>query len=147
MPLAQLIYHSRPSAELGGTEVSKIVREASQSNASRGITGYLLATPGHFVQVLEGDALQINGLFQKIARDERHHQVALLHYGQISVRRFSRWSMGSRLFASGAELFLRFGSTGALDPAALSGEAARELLAELAASDPGSKVSGQAKVA
>lgn len=54
----------------------------------------LLYMEGCFFQVLEGHRNVIEQLFEKIAKDNRHHHVIKLIVEPIEVRAFGNWTMG-----------------------------------------------------
>jgi hypothetical protein len=66
---------------------------AMPRNAAMGITGLLLASSRYFIQVLEGDARQINALYLRIAADPRHERVQLMGYTPIQRRQYPVWAM------------------------------------------------------
>lgn len=66
---------------------------ARSHNKSLGITGALLMSADHFVQVLEGEEDVVRGLYAAIAEDPRHDSVELLEDGMVPERVFARWSM------------------------------------------------------
>ena len=74
-------------------DLEELLRQARQSNRDRLITGILLFSGYHFVQVLEGGRQVINETFGRIARDDRHDDVQLLCVDEIGERRFGDWSM------------------------------------------------------
>jgi hypothetical protein len=43
--------------------------------------------------VLEGERSKVNRLYARILADQRHKDVELLHFEEISDRRFGAWSM------------------------------------------------------
>jgi hypothetical protein len=57
------------------------------------ITGFLLASRTHFLQVIEGTFEDINATYLRIARDKRHEQIQLLSYEVIDARLFEAWAM------------------------------------------------------
>lgn len=93
MPLIQLIYVSDAVEPFDNEQLVTMTTKAQAANASRDITGMLIYGGGHFLQVLEGRLDNVNGLFQKIRADARHHHVELLAMHPIEGRRFSHWSM------------------------------------------------------
>lgn len=94
MSLCRLIYRSRASAgALDQDNLLALLDQCVLSNDLLGITGLLLVTDGHFLQVLEGESEAINDLFQRISRDPRHGEVRLIQYDSVAERRFDSWSM------------------------------------------------------
>lgn len=74
-------------------ELSKLVDSACANNQKMGITGLLLYSGGHFIQILEGDGLAISSLFAKISRDPRHKEVKRLFHKVANQRLFPDWGM------------------------------------------------------
>jgi hypothetical protein len=91
--LIQLIYRSKVSRHVRLSDAEKIAEGASPRNASADISGLLLYTPTHFIQVLEGDEPVVRKLFSKIERDERHHQVEVIADRPLTERQFGEWAM------------------------------------------------------
>ncbi|NLP04649.1 BLUF domain-containing protein [Candidatus Fermentibacteria bacterium] len=69
------------------------VHIASDKNRDRGITGALIATRDHFLQVLEGDFGPVNEIFASIARDPRHEDIQLVAFGPADSRLVEGWNM------------------------------------------------------
>jgi hypothetical protein len=73
-------------------------------------------------------------LFNGIVRDERHLDLRILLYEEISERRFSNWTMGqvdvSRINAG---LILKYFKSTKIDPYSASGHATMALIHELVA--------------
>jgi len=63
------------------------------TNARLGITGGLLYSEGHVMQVPEGGAKSVRALFAAIAADSRHRSVTRLADGPVQGRAFADWSM------------------------------------------------------
>ena len=89
----RLIYKSRSSQPIDWDFVNQLIGSSESRNEKVGITGVLLATRSHFLQVLEGDFDEINRLFMRIARDERHDEVQLISFGAVETRLFGGWAM------------------------------------------------------
>lgn len=89
----QLIYRSRVSRHVRFADAQQIAKKASQKNASANISGLLLYTPTHFVQLLEGEKSTVRATFDRIARDERHTEVKVIGEGDIEERSFGGWGM------------------------------------------------------
>ena len=105
-PTHAVLYRSTEAASLTGGDLLKIVENAQDANARRGITGLLLhgrmtfvaGVPGMFVQWIEGEAAAVEDLYATIRRDERHTRVETLAEGAVHElagrrRLFSLWSM------------------------------------------------------
>jgi hypothetical protein len=91
--LVRLLYASRavdPSPDV----IEDILAQSRQFNPSCGITGILCYGGGIFLQALEGGRMAVSDLYGHIQKDPRHKDVVLLHYEEISERRFGGWTMG-----------------------------------------------------
>jgi sporulation-control protein spo0M len=132
--LVRLMYASRTTGAIGPEELTAILRKSRQNNPGAGVTGLLCLSGGIFLQVLEGGRLQVSALYNRIAADPRHRDVALLSYDEIEERSFAGWSMGvidlSRLNPA---LLMKYSETAVLDPYALSGKVSMALFNELIA--------------
>lgn len=132
--LVRLMYASRAVDGTDAEAIAAIVRQSKVHNGGAGITGLLCFSDGIFLQVLEGGRSAVSALYNGIAADPRHRDVVLLHYAEITERRFSGWSMGQvNLGRLNPALLLKYSETAVLDPYAVSGEASMALLDELVA--------------
>ncbi len=62
-------------------------------NSLLDVTGFLIATPAYFAQLLEGDGHALDALMLSIERDPRHSDVAVIERRDVEERRYPRWSM------------------------------------------------------
>ena len=131
--LVRLLYASR-AVDTSNEAIDAILTRSRQSNPLCGITGILCYGGGIFLQAIEGGRMAVSELFAHIQRDVRHKDVVLLHYEEISERRFGGWTMGqvntSRLNTS---ILLKYAEKPELDPYAVSGKVSLALLEELMA--------------
>ncbi len=95
--LFTLIYTSVPSFPMEEQDLEDLLTEARSCNQAHDITGLLVYTGSRFIQVLEGTQSEVQGLYQRIVRDDRHHSEILVYETRIQQRCFSDWSMGYRL--------------------------------------------------
>lgn len=59
------------------------------------ITGLLLHAPnGNFVQLIEGDAEDVENVLSRITSDKRHHNISVFIDQVIEHRAFPDWEMG-----------------------------------------------------
>ena len=101
----RLVYRSRCSGEMSREIVRSILHESSELNRSEDITGALLATDTHFLQVLEGEFKSLNRTFARIFNDPRHRDVELISFGPAASRLFEGWAMrGLGVFDLNTEL-------------------------------------------
>jgi hypothetical protein len=89
----RLLYVSRAVGPQTTTMTTSILAQAHTNNPKQGITGVLCQGQGFFFQWIEGERSQVNGLYRRIVADKRHSDVEILHYEEITERRFGQWSM------------------------------------------------------
>ncbi|MDP2035406.1 MAG: BLUF domain-containing protein [Polaromonas sp.] len=132
--LVRLLYASR-SADPGSSEVTESILAQSRShNPAMGITGILCYGGGIFLQALEGGRAQVSDLYGHIQKDPRHTDVVLLHYEEISERRFGGWTMGQVNVANvNTSILLKYSEKAELDPYSVSGKVSLALREDLMA--------------
>ena len=90
----RLIYKSRSIlVEVDMETINDIVERSKDLNQRNQISGALLATRTHFLQVIEGEFAPVNQTFFRIASDSRHDNLELVSYGQVEKRLFEGWVM------------------------------------------------------
>ncbi|MDZ4763124.1 MAG: BLUF domain-containing protein [Chloroflexota bacterium] len=94
MSLISLIYLSFATQTWSDTDLKMLLQSCRTNNTAKKITGMLLYRDKFFMQVLEGDAADVEPLFEQIKRDQRHMGVLVVHKKAISARSFVDWSMG-----------------------------------------------------
>ena len=131
--LVRLLYASR-AVDAGPEAIESILAQARQHNLATGITGILCYGGGIFLQAIEGGRRAVSQLYNQIVADPRHQDVELLHYQEITERRFGGWTMGQvNLAKLNASIVLKYSERPELDPYAVSGEVSLALLEELMA--------------
>ena len=131
--LVRLLYASR-AVDTSPDAIESILSQARQHNPVSGITGILCYGDGIFLQCIEGGRMQVSELYGTIQADDRHREVALLHFEEIAERRFGGWSMGQvNLSKLNQSIILKYSETPALDPYAVTGRMSLALLEDLAA--------------
>jgi hypothetical protein len=93
MALFELLYVSTQNKE-SAYEVAAILESSVRHNKRNAITGMLLYCGGNFMQVLEGDEVDVMETYSRIQNDKRHHDVMNLMASEIPSRNFDKWSMG-----------------------------------------------------
>ncbi|MFZ5538670.1 MAG: BLUF domain-containing protein [Pseudomonadota bacterium] len=132
--LVRLLYASRTADAVTHEVIESILAQSRKHNPELGITGILCHGGDVYMQVLEGGRDAVNGLYNKIVRDKRHRDVVLLHYEEVTERRFAGWTMGQvNLAKVNPSTLLKYSEKPVLDPYATSGRAAMALLEELIA--------------
>ncbi|WP_332775110.1 BLUF domain-containing protein [Polaromonas sp.] len=131
--LVRLLYASRavdPRPEI----IEAILTQSRHFNPTCGITGILCYGGDIFLQAIEGGRMAVNELYGHIQRDPRHKDVVLLHYEEITERRFGGWTMGQvNLSKLNQSILLKYSEKPVLDPYAVSGKVSFALLEELMA--------------
>ena len=131
--LVRLLYASR-AVDGQPSVIESILAQSRQFNPSTGITGILVYGGGIFLQAIEGGREAVSDLYGHIQKDARHKDVVLLHYEEISDRRFGGWTMGQvRLDKLNPSIVLKYSETADLDPYSVSGAVSFALLEELMA--------------
>ncbi|MBX3588517.1 MAG: BLUF domain-containing protein [Ramlibacter sp.] len=131
--LVRLLYASR-AVDTRPEAIESILAQARQHNPVSGITGILCYGGGIFLQAIEGGRMAVSDLFGHIQRDARHKDVALLHYEEISERRFGSWTMGQvNLSKLNHSILLKYSERAELDPYSVSGKVSFALLEDLMA--------------
>mgnify|MGYP006421360535 CR=1 FL=1 len=123
-----------PSTQL---VVFDIVRKSRRDNPSRwgGVVGALLFGDGYFLQVLEGDAQNLDELSKVIFRDERHRDPRVLRRQPIDATRFAQWSMKFPSMSKDLRRALGLGGLGKFNPYKLSETKLDTLVDHLAANE------------
>jgi hypothetical protein len=131
--LVRLLYASR-AVDTSAQAIDAILSQSRQSNPLCGITGILCYGGGIFLQAIEGGRMAVSELFGHIQKDSRHKDVVLLHYEEISERRFGGWTMGQvNMSRINVSILLKYAERPELDPYSVSGSVSLALLEELMA--------------
>jgi hypothetical protein len=132
--LVRLVYTSRAKDAATPEIMHSILTASRKNNPGNGITGVLCTNGTVFLQMLEGGRKEVNDTYNRIANDTRHHDVQILHFEEITERKFSAWSMGKVSFDRvNMSTLLKHSSKAVLDPYCVPGSASVALLEELVA--------------
>jgi hypothetical protein len=132
--LVRLVYASRASEIYTPQTFDSILVSSRKNNPPNGITGVLCTNGFIFLQLLEGGRKEVNETFYRIAQDKRHTDVQILHFEEISERKFAGWAMGKVSFDRiNLAILLKHSAKAVLDPYSVSGSASVALLEELMA--------------
>lgn len=114
--LRSAIYKSRCKGLANWDLVESILESSTKNNPANAITGVLLATETHFLQLLEGEFEALNATLERISRDSRHYEVQMISFSEIEARRFGDWGMhGIGLFNLNHELEAKLGNKFGVD--------------------------------
>ncbi|OOQ59354.1 BLUF domain-containing protein [Mucilaginibacter pedocola] len=97
--MKNLLYVSTSRTLLGDEILMEILEVSRRNNKLHNITGVLLYCEGSFIQVLEGDDDEVDTIFEKIERDNRHKNVIVMMNEPIEKRNFPNWAMGFGLMS------------------------------------------------
>ena len=132
--LVRLLYVSRAVNKDSTKAIESILESSRAHNMGNGITGVLCYGGGVFLQAIEGGRQSVNQLYNHIVVDERHTDVELLHYEEITERRFGGWTMGQvNLSKLNISIVLKYSERPEFDPYSVSGKVSLALLEELMA--------------
>ena len=132
--LVRLLYASR-AVDTSPAAIEAILAQSRQHNPPSGITGVLCYGGGILLQAIEGGRSAVSALYGHIQRDPRHTDVELLHYEEITERRFGGWTMGQvNLSKVNHSILLKYCEKPELNPYVVSGKVSFALLEELMAS-------------
>ncbi|MEO1008294.1 MAG: BLUF domain-containing protein [Planctomycetota bacterium] len=92
--LLQVCYISRRADGVSDDDVvTHIVLPAMLRNRWQDITGCLWFDEDHFLQVLEGPAVETSSMMDRILTDDRHLEVDVVSEHAVRRRHFARFSM------------------------------------------------------
>ncbi len=116
--ILQLVYASAETSPFSDEELMALLEQSRQANEARNVTGMLLYHEGSFIQALEGEPETVRSLYDKIARDGRHHNERVIYEVEQDERNFDGWTLGfHRIDAAseapdGIDQFLETGELG-----------------------------------
>lgn len=76
-------YVSTAVRDLQQNEVDEILEETQLRNNKHGVNGLLIYSDGNFFEVLEGEKINIKGLFKIIEEDERHKNIIMIFEKEV----------------------------------------------------------------
>ena len=97
--IRSILYQSRATTDFPSLVDQDILETAYHRNRADQITGYLVRTPRHYFQYLEGPSAALDALVADIQSDQRHDRFELLQDEAVSSRRFRNWAMGYHLMS------------------------------------------------
>ena len=95
--IRSILYQSRPTTDFPSLVDQDILETAYHRNRANQITGYLVRTPSHYFQYLEGPCAALDALTADIQYDQRHDRFEPLQQEAVSSRGFRNWAMGYHL--------------------------------------------------
>ena len=70
-----ICFVSNKNKEISIEQIEELLHSSSVNNDSSGIKGLLLYSEGNFFQIIEGEKINVKGLFEKIKKDLRHYGI------------------------------------------------------------------------
>ena len=138
MVLCRLMYASEAVASLAYPDLKDIMEKSEKNNIPVGISGMLCFGNDKFLQILEGERLQISATYERILQDERHYKSELIEFVEIESRLFTNWSMkvvqmGKQFPKKLKELSLKYSSYPNFDPTVMTSNQCLDFMKELSA--------------
>lgn len=93
MSIYYIIYASKCQQGLEADQLEHILVHSSIFNKINSVTGILLFSEGHFLQLIEGNKEDVINLWNSIQADTRHYDFYKIVEGSLEERMFSDWSM------------------------------------------------------
>ena len=92
-PVRRLVYVSRSLIDADRATLEEMVELSCVRNVAVGITGMLWFDGDNFAQVLEGDHDRVGETIERIRKDRRHTDCAVVVDREVSRRAFGQWGM------------------------------------------------------
>ena len=92
--MKRIIYKSRAKPWIKASDLASLLRVSRVNNAKSGLTGLLVYSRGHFLQVLEGRQGAVDATFERIVADPRHSACEIVCEERIFEPDFGDWLMG-----------------------------------------------------
>lgn len=91
--MIQVLYSSKTNTDLTMREINHILEVSRRNNSKNNVTGILLYRNGEFLQLLEGDEINVHYTLKKIMDDQRHSDINIFFDKVVERRLFTNWSM------------------------------------------------------
>jgi hypothetical protein len=94
MSVYQLIYTSQSTPEMTEKVLIDILIKAQVNNFRNKLSGMLVLKNSNFMQLIEGNKIDVIALYNKIKNDSRHKNVKIILEAVRSDREMPSWAMG-----------------------------------------------------
>ena len=91
--LIDIIYASAATVDFNKDDIRRLLERSRTHNKAHNISGMLLYYNRSFFQIIEGPEDEIEKLYKRIEKDNRHNLVKLITE-EIPQRDFKDWTMG-----------------------------------------------------
>ncbi|MEM5516886.1 BLUF domain-containing protein [Henriciella sp. AS95] len=89
----RLVYVSTAVDGLSDKDIEDILNVSQNNNDQRYLTGFLAHNGRSFMQALEGVRSEVQDIYSRILKDDRHYGVTQIIGEPVSARAFPQWSM------------------------------------------------------
>jgi hypothetical protein len=103
-----IMYKSIPSDDIVKNQFQKLLQKSQDRNQLHDITGYIFLSKKKIIQLIEGDDVLIDTLYNLIKIDERHFNVMTIIDKKIEKRTMKNWNMAVLDFWNDEEKFDEF---------------------------------------
>lgn len=92
--LKRMAWSSIPSPSFTAARLGEIIAPARIDNQRNQVSGMLVYTGAHFLEIVEGDERDLEAIWSRVERDDRHQ--GLLQHGSepCDGRWFADWKVG-----------------------------------------------------
>jgi hypothetical protein len=94
-----IVYASSAVNRLSQSELVELLGISRRKNEACGVTGMLLYRDGTYLQLVEGERADVDGLLETLRKDPRHRSIQVLREGYLPQRLFPEWSMAFKNLA------------------------------------------------
>ena len=91
--LRRIAWSSVPSSSFSAARLGEIVAPARWNNKCNDVSGVLLYTGMHFLEILEGEESVLNEMWSRLENDHRHASLVRIGDEACEERRFVGWKM------------------------------------------------------
>jgi hypothetical protein len=91
--MIQVLYSSKTKTDISQNEINDILEVSRKNNQKNKVTGILLYRNREFLQLLEGERINVYYTLKKIMEDQRHTNVNVFYENEIQKSLFNNWSM------------------------------------------------------
>ena len=89
----RLVYVSTVARDVSEADIGSILDVSASNNHERRITGFLVHNGHHFMQALEGEHEEVQEIYDRILKDDRHFGIVQIIGENIEQRAFPDWAM------------------------------------------------------
>jgi len=90
----RVMYMSSARRFISDSELEELLETSRINNKKRNLTGLLIVKGRTFLQCLEGNKEDVEEVYEKISKDDRHDNIIDLVEEDIQSRMFPNWDMG-----------------------------------------------------